>query len=216
MWTRRPTPGLDVACRIAAVFSLGIATVNASPPQQGQVPSGPPPSSSISVKDEMRNMQTREAQLRDDGRTGREATDRRYVKAAIEEVRRDFTRIQVLRNDIARRLVARERLDYGVVASKTGEINKRASRLKAYMLPDGPDRAGTGGAAPEVDADRLEGALVALCHSIDAFSENPVFDAPELIDARQTARAKGDLERIIDLSARIKREAQRLRKSAGR
>ena len=53
-------------------------------------------------------------------------------------MKQDFARIQVLRNDIARNLVARKPLDYDLVAEQTAEINKRANGLNVYMMAPVP------------------------------------------------------------------------------
>src|SRR5213079_2225777 len=54
---------------------------------------------------------------------GTEEKNQKLVQAAIVNMKEDFSRIQVLRNDIARNLVAHKPLDYSLVAEQAGEIN---------------------------------------------------------------------------------------------
>src|SRR5204863_225593 len=63
----------------------------------------------------------------------------KLVQVAIVHMKEDFTRIQVLRNDIARNLVAHNPLDYNLISEQTGEIHRRAARLNVYMLAHAPN-----------------------------------------------------------------------------
>src|SRR5437660_9062462 len=58
-----------------------------------------------------------------------DAENQKGVAAAVANVKTDFTRIQVLRNDIARNLVARKPIDYNLLSEQTAEINKRGWSL---------------------------------------------------------------------------------------
>ena len=60
---------------------------------------------------------------------GTEEKNQKLLQTAIANMKEDFTRIQVLRNDIARNLVARKPLDYKLVSEQTAEINKRGWSL---------------------------------------------------------------------------------------
>ena len=198
---------------VGAARMLGAAVVLASvalgqQPQPGVM--GPPPGTA-NAKEEMQNRQHREANLRGAELVAREKKDWRGVRVAIEAVRKDFLRVQVLRNEIAKHVLSDEPLDYEFVAKRTEEINKRASRLKIYMMPYFAEE-GTKAEEHElrIDAAKMKSALVTLCRSIDSFSENPVFDMPEVIDVQDSARAGGDLQTIIRLSEGIKNEAERL------
>ena len=146
-----------------------------------------------------------------------ETENERHVKAAIVHMKEDFTRIQVLRNDIARNLVAHKPLDYNLISEQTGEINKRASDLNVYMLAhDSENKEQTN--PPELQAEAMIGALVKLCKLVDSFTENPALKHAGTVDAKQIdkvkedkARADNDLLAIIKLSESLRRKSDSLR-----
>jgi hypothetical protein len=134
--------------------------------------------------------------------------------AAAEEVKQDFTRLQILRNELVRHLKAEGPLDLKAVAERAGEVNKRAKRLRARLVLDVSAGAEDAGPADDLDADRLRDALVRLCKTIDRFTENPVFDLDGVVDVQQSTKAGADLLSVVELSASIKKNAERLRKGA--
>jgi hypothetical protein len=143
----------------------------------------------------------------------RSSKDQRSVQAAAEQVKQDFKRIQVLRNSLARHLTSKSPLDYKTIADTAGELNKRANRLRAYLAPqtsDGHDEQPR--SRIELDGALLKSALMTLCQRIDSFTGNPVFKVLDVVDVEQAARAGGDLQGIIRLSARIKDGAERMNK----
>src|SRR5688500_17469555 len=116
---------------LAAVFVLSSAGT-AWP--QGP-PSGMGPPVNRDAKGEDRGRQLSEGRLRRaemDALIG--SKNEKDVNAALSRMKEDFARIQVLRDDIARNLVARKPLDYMLISQQSAEINKRATYLKGYML----------------------------------------------------------------------------------
>src|SRR5256884_5798326 len=119
---------------IASTFLLFLASSilaqrNPTGPPPG---AGPPPNNNPNLQDRAR--QVDEGRLRSaELDAGADEKNEKLLQAAIANMKEDFTRIQVLRNDIARNLLARKPLDYKLVSKQTTEINKRASRLNVYM-----------------------------------------------------------------------------------
>src|ERR1700741_4539980 len=110
----------------AAIFLLCLAGTAAA--QGNPAGAGPPPNNNPNLDDRAR--QVDEGRLRSaemDG--GSDEKNQKLVQAAIANMKEDYTRIQVLRNDIARNLVAHKPLDYQLISEQTAEINKRANRL---------------------------------------------------------------------------------------
>jgi hypothetical protein len=62
----------------------------------------------------------------------------------------------------------------------------------------------------------MRAALITLCQRIDSFTGNPVFKVLDVVDVEQAAKAGGDLQGIIRLSARVKEGAERMNKSLKR
>src|SRR3954471_12518803 len=149
---------------------------------------GPPPNNNPNLDDRAR--QVDEGRLRSaEANAGSDEKNQKLVQAAIVNMKEDFSRIQVLRNDIARNLVAHKPLDYSLVAEQAGEINKRASRLNVYMRAHAAE-AEKENNLPELKSEEMIGALVRLCKLIDSFTENPALKNAATIDSRDVAKAK--------------------------
>jgi len=161
------------------------------------------------AKVRMENDSKRETQLRADGSRPPATVDPKRLKAAMDQIEEDFKRILTLHNELGKAAAA-DSLNYGFVSDATGEIKKRASRLRTTLALD---KAEGGDALPKhrrkfSDAE-VRAALVELCKDIESFVKNPVIEAPGTVDLQQTARARRDLESIIDLSGRIKKTAEK-------
>jgi hypothetical protein len=200
---------------IAGVFILGAAIPSVA---QGGPPAGAGPPPDINPRREDLLRQTNEAKLRSlEIESGEAAADQKHIETAIANMKQDFTRIQVLRNNIARDLVAHKPLDYGLIIEQTAEINRRAHRLNIYMLARTPDNKEPNNISV-LKSEEIISALVKLCKLIDSFTENPALKNAETIDAKQTAKAKeekakadGDLLGIIKLSENIHKATESLR-----
>jgi len=197
-----------------AIFSLCLTRT--APAQEKPAGLGPPPNNNPNLADRAR--QVAEGRLRSaEVDAGTDEKNQKLVQAAIANMKEDFKRIQVLRNDIARNLVARKPLDYQLISEQTAEINKRASRLNLYM------QAHDAGGEKENDSDELKDgeivrALVRLCKLIDSFTENPALKNAATVDAKDVAKAKEnkanadrDLLAIVKLSNRLRKESEKLK-----
>ena len=202
-------------CLAAAIFSLSLATSSLGQ-RTAPAGAGPPPNINPRVGERVRV--GREANLRSaEMEAGEEAENQKRILAAIANMKEDFARIQVLRNDIARNLIAHKPLDYGVITDQSDEINRRAQRLNLYMLAHPPD-SNKPDAPADLKSEEMTGALVKLCKLIDRFTGNPALKSAATIDAEQTekaredkAKADADLVAIIKLSETIQKKAGELK-----
>lgn len=202
-------------CLAAGILALGLATPLLA---QGGAPAGAGPPPIISIKREEHGRRSSEAKLRSaELEAGAEAESQRQIHAAIANMKQDFTRIQVLRNDIARSLIAKKPLDYALVTEQTGEINRRARRLNVYMLAHATENKEPR-TAVTLKTEEMIGALVKLCKLIDSFTENPALKNAATVDAKEIEKAKKDKTRadedllaIIELSESIHKETDSLR-----
>jgi len=173
---------------------------------------GPPPNNNPNVGDRIRQID--EGRLRGaETNAGLEEENQKRLQAAIVNMKDDYKRIQVLRNDIARNLVARKPTEYKLVAEQTAEINKRASRLNVYMQAHVPDEQ-MPYSADEIKNEEMVGALVKLCKLIDSFTENPALKNAATVNSKDIAKSKEDkanadrdLLAIIKLSATIQKKS---------
>lgn len=203
---------------VSGSFSLFLASStlaqgNPTGPPPG---AGPPPNKNPNLEDRAR--QVEEGRLRSaEVDAGAEEKNQKLLQAAIANMKEDFTRIQVLRNDIARNLIARKPLDYKLVSEQAAEINKRASRLNVYMRARAAeDEKETN--LPELKSEEMIGALVRLCKLIDSFTENPALKNAATVDSKEIAKAKEnkanadrDLLAIIKLSRSLQKKSEELR-----
>lgn len=143
-----------------------------------------------------------------------EKIDERRLEADIEKVKEDFKRIQIVRNEMVRNLLAKKPFDYNLISTETEEIRRRAERLKKFLMP--PVSEGDKEEVKnqiEFDKAQIEEALVRLCNTIANFVDNPVLKTPGRVDVEESTRAGGDLLSIIELSNNIKRSAEKLSKA---
>jgi len=159
--------------------------------------------------------QNREATLRSaEMGVAAEKTDQRRINAAMEQTKEDFRQIQILRNEIVRKILADKPLDYKLISEEAGDVRKRADRLKSSLAaPAGEETAKSQKNEVDFNDQEMKSVLVRLCKLIDSFVENPVLKTPGITDAQQSKKAASDLLNIIDLSGNIKRSADKLNKT---
>ncbi|HEX6182826.1 MAG TPA: hypothetical protein VFZ44_02870 [Pyrinomonadaceae bacterium] len=199
--TRRLARALAAAALVLSAAASGAA---------GQM--APAPSARRNMEAErIREQQRREMQLRKGGTEAGHPTDERAVKAAVKQLGDDFRRIQVIRNDVARALVAGGALDYGRVSEQAAEVRKRALRMQTYLaLRDEKVEERQHALTAALGEEELKGALVRLCKRIDSFVANPRFKSPDVVNVEGNERAGRDLREIIALSAAVHDSAERM------
>jgi hypothetical protein len=203
---------------VAGIFSVCLA--NSTMAQR--TPTGPPPGAgppaNINPRVEDRVRRTNEVRLRSaEMEAGEESENQKHIQLAIANMKQDFTRIQVVRNDIARNLVAHKPLDYNLITEQTAEINWRAHRLNVYMLAQATEDKEQNSPSA-VKSEEMIDALVKLCKLIDSFTENPALKNAATVDAKQVekaredkAKADGDLLAIMKLSESIHKKSDSLK-----
>ncbi len=201
----------------AGIFALGLAIPTLA---QTTPPPGAGPPANINPKFEDRMRQAKEARLRSaEMDAASEGENQKHIQEAISKMKKDFTRIQVLRNDIARNLVAHKPLDYSLIKEQTAEINKCAHRLNIYILASAPEVKEPDN-PPAVKSEEMIDALVKLCKLIDSFTENPALKNAAMVDAKEIVKAKEDkakadrdLVAIMKLSESIQKKSDTLKSS---
>jgi hypothetical protein len=205
-------------CLTAGIFALGLAIpAFAQGPPGGPPPgAGPPANNNPRVEDRAR--QVNEGRLRSTELDAVvESENQKHIQAAIANMKEDFTRIQVLRNDIARNLIAHKALDYNLITEQTAEINKRAHRLNTYMLAHAPEDKKENNPS-DLKSEEMIDALVKLCKLIDSFTENPALKNAATVEAKEIEKAKEakakadrDLLAIMKLSESIQKKSDSLK-----
>jgi hypothetical protein len=104
-------------------------------------------------------------------------------------------------------------LDFKAITKSASEIKKRAARLEASLaLPRSEKMANHSEGQVSGDAEQLRIALFLLSSLISDAVRNPVLKGYSL-DGTSSAKARGELDGIIELSARISRDSKRLGKT---
>jgi uncharacterized protein YdcH (DUF465 family) len=156
-------------------------------------------------------MSRREYQLRNFGKEPGAPKDRRAVEALMAQTEEDFNRILALHNEIARAIHSDNSLNYQFVSEATAEIKKRASRVQSSLALGLPaeeiQNLEKAGAPKELP---IKDELIKLCNQIRSFVTNPSIENPNTINVDQMMKARRDLEGVIQLSGRIKKDADKL------
>ncbi len=133
---------------------------------------------------------------------------------ALAQIKEDYVQLQVVTGDLARAASQGGALDPKFVAKSASEIRKRAERLKHNLALPEPEQAAERPSAEAGDEEaRLRASVSALGKLIAGFVRNPIFREVGVVDARSAATARRDLEEIIGLSGRLKKESERLSKA---
>lgn len=197
---------------VAFILAL-CAAAAAQPRRAGQSPPPPPPNMNPSIRERQMKMTEMEREM------NRPRAEREGAALALAEIGEDYERIQVVNNRMMAAVFSAPAPDYGSVASATAEIGKRAGRLKSNLhLPPPPAESAEKRTAPAEppDAASMKRLLLALDKSLMSFVKSPVFESVGVMDARAAARARADLEAVIELSHFISKSAGRMAKAAGK
>lgn len=131
------------------------------------------------------------------------------MRLALAEIKEDYERIQVVNNDLAKAASDPAALDLKLAAESAAEIRKRAERLLTNLaLPELPadlERV----RMPAEGEEQLRPSLVMLRKLVDRFVRSPFFRDVNVIDAQVSTRARRDLEGIVELSGRLKKDCER-------
>lgn len=131
-------------------------------------------------------------------------------RLALAQIREDFVRLQVLNNGLARAVSRGDALDRKFVSKSAAEIRKLATRLRDNLVLPEPavveERPESKDKPPPA---QLGPALAALDGLILKFVDGVASRGVYLLDAQSSARARHELEAIIELSARVKKASEK-------
>jgi len=201
------TPHPPMMMLIMVVMTLAFST-----PALCQQPMGAPEDHTNAERARQQEMSSREYQLRNFGTAPRAPLDKRQKEALMAQTQEDFTRILTLHNEIARALASKGALDYHFISDAAGEIKKRSTRLQGTLALQ-PSTEVPGKKQEEFDDTQIRSGLIKLCGQIKSFVTNPIIETPNTVDAKELTRAREDLERVVQLSGQLKKDAGRLSKS---
>lgn len=135
-------------------------------------------------------------------------------KLAMTQIAEDFREIQVINNKMMASTVRASQLNYVSIASTLTEIRERALRLKTNLGLVNEPLPKKEKWQPAADGSELKKSLTTLDKSIMSFIESPIFRTPGVVDVEDSKKAGRNLENIIEWSALIKKDTERLKKNS--
>lgn len=136
------------------------------------------------------------------------------MRLALAQIEEDYEHIQLANNDLGTATDKPNALDLKQAGEYTSEIRKRAERLLNNLalpeLPSDVERV----KMPAEGEEQLRPSLGMLHRLVDRFVRSPLFREVNVIDAQVSARTRRDLEAIIELSGRLKKECEKYDKGS--
>ena len=137
---------------------------------------------------------------------------RRESRLFLAQIRKDFARLQAVNGYLEQAASRGGELDFRAVAKSASEIRKLARRLSNnLMLPQPEMGEERRQAEAPVEPARLRPVLAALAALIEGVARNPIIKG-YVFDAALSAEAQRDLDEIVVLSGRIKRDSEQFSK----
>jgi len=127
--------------------------------------------------------------------------------ARFEEIKKDFEQIQLSQDEVIKAYTTDKEIDYGKIARSAEQFNASATRLKGNLFPA---VEGNEPKDEKKDADlsvEVKTLIVEIDNALAAFVGNALFTSPQTAKAEDRTRAQNDLEKLIRLSAALKKEA---------
>ena len=144
---------------------------------------------------------------------GKDEAKRR--QAAQLQMNEDFERIQTLDRDILAAASADGGPDYKRISTGLADIRKRATRLRDNIgLPTDVKDEQWKKSVDESNAKELRPALMTLNSFITGFVSNPVLQRNANVDPALVAKARRDLDGIIDFSDKVRKSVEKMNKIA--
>ncbi len=144
-------------------------------------------------------------------------SSRREPEEVLAEVNEDLSRLKKLSEDISTYGSATDpTLTYNSIVADVTEIKKRAMRLRTDLALPKEENKDKGTSFKEAEKGELQPGLAALKTLIGSFLHNPIFVDAGIPDVRLAAKAKRDLDEIIVLSDKLRKNADRRSKTGGK
>jgi len=195
---------------LAAVAAVAAASPSPALAQRTPPPGGP----DRNMKGETDGVRGRSSEMERVKRDA-EKPDRKAEKSPEDKfprIKEDFERIQIVNAEV---LQAGGAPDYARLSDAAEEVRRRASRLKSDLFaPESEKKPKGEGGEGEVQTD-LKSLLSALDGALARFVNSPIFQNTKVVNPRDSAKARDDLDEVIKLSTRVAKEADKLKKPGG-
>lgn len=142
------------------------------------------------------------------------------LAAKYDEIKTDYEQIQMSQDAIIKAYQSGDKTDYAQIGKSASEINRSAIRLNSNLF-SAPAAANTNEKKevkkeesrkeePEKETKTTKSVsdlIIDLDNTIGSFATSPMFQNLRSVDPQVSAKAKTNLEKIIELSATLGTEA---------
>ena len=140
-------------------------------------------------------------------------TPRRDPNVVNAEIAEDFTRIQVINNDLVKAVSGSAPLNLEFVVNSAAELAERTKRFEENLGHPEPEKGSKPpNPQPATDVEQLKRSLTTLDKLMTEFTHNPLFTDADTRDAELLVKARRDLAALIALSEHIRKDAEVLNK----
>ncbi|HKO44891.1 MAG TPA: hypothetical protein VJU84_16555 [Pyrinomonadaceae bacterium] len=167
--------------------------------------------------EEMRpdSLETRRFKMMEMERQVKEPISEEEQKLALTQIAQDYRELQIINNKMMSTSMPAPEPNFLSISRTLEEIRKRAARLKDNLrLADPQEKSDPSKYKPAQNTKEFKTHLLALDDSIMRLVKNPIFKEPDVVKLDEAAKARGELEFIIVTSQLIRKDADRLHKSA--
>jgi hypothetical protein len=145
----------------------------------------------------------------------REKTRPREPKQILAEVNEDMGRLKLLNGEISSQAAMTEQqLNYKAIVGNLVEINKRATRLGTDLALPPAEKEEKRTVGKDIGKVELQSSLLELNKLLDGFLNNPIFTDTGTVDLHLAAKAKGDLDDVIMISDKLRKNAEKRSKAS--
>jgi hypothetical protein len=212
-----------MAIRIALqIFCASVlaSTAIITTPAQTPAPTGPPSQAPTQrgtdpeLEQRQRDLRLVDKLMSAHENTKTTTTKRRDPKVVAAELQEDFTRIQVVNNDLAEAASGSAPLNLELVVKSTTELVEHSKRMGENLGHPEPEKGDMPPKRePVTDVEQLKRSLATLDKLITEFAHNPLFTEANTRDAELLVKARRDLAEISALSEHIKKSTEELSKA---
>ena len=162
-----------------------------------------------------RNIKDRSIELERVSREMKKATpaSKEDQERQFSEIKEDFERIQQSQSEIVDGYTKAKTVDYRKISENAEKIHAGGNRLMGNLFPSIEQKKGDK-KVEKLDAPvstDVKVLIVDLDNAIGAFASNPMFTNPQVVVVEDNKKAKAELEKIIAVSAALKKESDKLK-----
>lgn len=144
-----------------------------------------------------------------------ERSRKRDPNEVMAEVNEDLRQLNQLNDAIAMHTATpNQAFNYDSVVGRAVEIKKRSIRLRTDLALSKADSKEKLLDFNDAEKGELQPALASLNQLLESFLHNPIFSDAGEIDMQLAAKARRDLESIIVLSEKVRKNAEKRSKSS--